>query len=282
MKLNTRFFELFRKSNVTSYNLESICENFDLRSNYEPLPLQDRDAKKYNGQCKLFKVGDIKIRFFPDSESAERVFECSLSAYKKGIPISEPLKLKNNSILFRYQEGKTCTSLTGVDFEIIGKIHSDLNSITEIVDYEDTLRIMLNKGADYLFNTEYINYKTALRIQDMEIPRLQTVLDHDDFGIHNIIMTDKGFGLVDEESIGVLPFGFCLIRPLYDKNYGICKDNKQRLVYISQFNQHQRSLFEANERFFIFSYLFRNSIRKLEHNNQDGGIKMLERLKTLI
>ena len=287
---NSQFFEV-KKETRKLLDIRDICETFGLNPDSAKL-LYDEDAKKTeDSPSKLLKAIDssglaVKIRIYTSQEIMNRSFLSTELVYNSGVPVCRPLNMNTTTASFQYMEGKRVTYISDYMIHKTGEIHSNLNSVKIENGGFDSRRFfeqLIKEGLEYLVKNQWkaVTRNFIHKTFNLEIPTLPLVLDHDDFGVHNVIRNKKDLVLIDEEAFGVLPFGLGLIRPLYDLYYGFCRTQQQRRRYLGKFDSNLQQVFRENERFLLFIYTFRNSIRKFTHNNRAGGLKMLKKAESL-
>ncbi len=278
---NTFFSTEVRHRNVR-HDIEKSIQVFDLDKDSIHILQDEESSKNPLFRIKLIRARTkegikVKVRFFEDRSQAVRSFESTSLAYGAGVPTTEPLSLDGTLGLFSYVEGKNLIreNLNESDVREIGKIHSTLNNSQRYVngeEFRENSEGMVERASKNLLDSGLLDEPFKIKH-----PHFIPVLEHEDFGIHNVIKgRERKFTLIDEESFGILPFGFGLVRPLYDKVFRITASSKRGETYLSQFDEEKRQYFRDNANYFIFMYVLRNASRKLT------GTDDIESVKTLV
>lgn len=289
--VNRHFYNPFlqkkggRKSDIS--NLLGMTED-----DIFPLQYDERETKDFIEGARVFKVHyggkQIKVRHCGNKKEAEEVFSRARYATRYCIAMCEPLEVVENLALFSYVEGRPMhpdeahehldqiasiqAALTRVEQEEHASLFVD-QLLTKMV-----LRCFSRLGEIDVGSRAIEKLKKALDSK----PRIVAVFDHQDYGLHNLVVRRDGkVHVVDEEAFGLLPFGYGLVRPMFDRrNYRITADDNM-VRYLSFFTKEQREYFMSNVNYFRALFILRNSVRRHLVGNEEGAIKLLTEAEEL-
>lgn len=242
-------FEYFRAGPLkerTSPDLRFISENY--RAPLEKIfPLQNEGSKKNLWEAKVVCIEDkdgkkFKVRWCRDEDEARKIYSRAQFAYASGVPTARPLTLCRETILLEYINGKDCLgSFSRNDVSFVGEIHANMNSsvlhnFSLTNSFLEEMCRFISEGSRALYDGSIFNSQTVKKLERLPNPQVIIVFDHDDIGRHNYLDTLAGRKmLLDEEAFGYLPFGFGLVRPLYDVSLKIVKDREELQLYLNKF-----------------------------------------------
>lgn len=256
------------------------------------LQYDERETKDFIEGARVFGVDyygkHIKARYCRNKREAEGVFLRAKYASETGIPMSEPLGVLENLALFSYIEGR---SLSCDESELyLDQIASAQHSLSKNkfgaesnMFVEELLTKMISRCVSKLkevcFGMESL--EKIEKILEVK-PDIIGSFDHQDYGLHNLILgEDKRIYVVDEEAFGLLPFGYGIVRPIFDReNYKVTsKKNLER--YLSFFTIEQREYVTANLDYFRAIFILRNCLRRYISGNTEGAIKLISEVNEL-
>jgi hypothetical protein len=124
--------------------------------------------------------------------------------------------------------------------------------------------------------------EAAYRLREQvlaEMPeKIIPVVDHQDIGIHNMIINPEGkIFLIDEEGFGVMPFGYTQLRCLYgEAAYGLCRNDEERRVYLSTYNEAEQSYLESTMNYWRLLNQYRGIARSISVGNISSAERKLK------
>ncbi len=292
--VNHLFYNPFQNKGVIKLEhllpeLESVLEVN--KENILPLQFGDNETKNYIVSPRVFRVnlgGDmVKIRYSETEDEAEKLFLRSNFAFSLGIPVSSPLARLGKFTLFEYLEGNLINpnfseNYIGQISEIQAIMNSQLFKSQE--NYiKSLLEEMVEKGLSYLSfkGVDLISLKKLER-NLFDFGFIRAVFDHQDYGIHNLLVdSENHIKVIDEEAFGIVPLGYGVIRPIYGRdNYRVVRD-KDPAKYLDQFGYSQRKYIEQNFSLLRSLFIFRNSVRRFLVGNDKGAFELLKEVNEL-
>jgi len=256
-----------------------------------PLQYQDKDTTNFSSGPRIFWTeynNELwKIRLCNNPHDAENIFERTKFAKRLSIPISEPIKIMGKYIILKYEPGNILSEESSEQYiNEISQIQSKMN----IVRFDEKVDKQIDLNIEELCNISLkglqknLGHESTQRIKEIVSarPKIIATYDHQDYGLHNIIKThDSRIILVDEEAFGILPLGYGVIRPIFDRpNYRISA-NITIEEYLKHHSAESREYILTNMRFFKAVFILRNSYRRLRAGNHIAAQKLLAEAREL-
>ena len=274
--------EIGKFSQPTPLSIECLSKYFNIPiKKIKPLQFSDKETKEFMQGARVFKVKTnrhYKVRMCNNEDEAKSVFERSQFAFKIGIPTPRPLFQQDSLVVFEYIQGRQISLSERASFlQEIAKVQNTMNK-TRVPNVDEGLVERLTKGMidQTLFQLGFFDQTSARVLKDKlaKKPALVPVYDHQDYGIHNLLLTgSRRIIVTDEESYGILPLGYGIIRPIFDReNYRIV-DDKDPVKYLKFFDAYDYLM--ENLSFFRSLFIMRNSYRRFKMGNHKGARALL-------
>lgn len=276
-KENPFFYDLnYDKSKGVKLFFNSFIEEMR-KSGYEikfPLQYQHSDTKGF-GMPKVFLLSKgnklFKGRIVNSEEESKRIENNLVYAKQMGLPVSELVESMHSFMILSYIVEDKDLVFDNEMIREIGLLHSRLNiSQVSNKNFLGKFEKMLMDCCNFCERPEL--YK---KIKKTIPSDFYPVFDHQDFGIHNLIIHNKKPYLIDEEALGLLPFGYSLHRALNGRSgYSICNSFEEKEIYLSQFSKEKR---EAYFDSMLFWENFLN-LRSASRAKVVGNLKLSKKL----
>jgi len=270
-----------------------IIEIFDQQHiHIFPLQYQDKDTVNFSTGARLFKVQSkndfFKVRLCADPEDASGISIRLNYAQSIGVPVCRPLKIVKEYLVLSYEDGKKYEEkISDGDITEISKIQSKMNSVRfepAIDGYIENkvcelIEISLNQLSHKFKSPDILLLEKKL---SQKPKKIIATFDHQDYGLHNLIKKKNNKPLiVDEEAFGVLPLGYGVIRPVFDRlNYRLA-ENISLTQYLKNYPRETQEYIFENISFFRSLFIARNCYRRIRAGNIAAAEKLLAEVKTL-
>jgi len=293
--INHRFFDLEKSKNTLITEKEIKKEISRLYNvNYtsiKGLIYQEHNTIRFKKIPRVyyFIKGNLKykVRYCPTTNDAIDIFLKSVFASNNKLPVSKPIRLTKNYILYKYTDGDNIDIINKNTVKKIAKLHSKINNIQydnanckKIL--ETKLKYCIKKWILYLKNNKFdLIYENKIDDKLKSIPPIIPCFDHQDFGVHNLIINKKKIYIIDEEAFGILPLGYSMIRPIFDRNkYRIIKQKKV-FDYTKYFKFENSKYFIDNLPFFRSLFILRNTVRRHIVGNIVGSLRLIKEIEKI-
>ena len=281
---NSNFYNLYFKKRIGARIYKHLLNNFIEARGYEliaPLQYDDHSIRSFSAPSVYLLRRDgrlYKIRLCNSQEEAKRIANNLEYAACQKLPVSRVIQLFGPLILLEYISGQPLQRLSKKDIASIADIHSKLNHIIycDIERIEKKLKILFYSCFQALSHFKIMGEYKEIFLNGFP-KELIPVFDHQDFNLTNVIRGPNSFFLVDEEALGILPFGYSLYKAMQDaRRFNICSNREDVRNYLSRFPQKCRDYYLDTEHFWKSIYILRESARVIETGNLSLAKKMVE------
>ncbi|HGJ67642.1 TPA: hypothetical protein ENS27_19965 [bacterium] len=254
-----------------------------------PLQYQEYDTIHFSTGARLFRVNYennfFKVRLCANSEEAKGILTRLNFARTIGIPACAPLQIHGKYLLLDYEEGDVLPEkISKEEISIISNIHSKMNGVR--FDYttdtciatkvHELIKISINNLKDKIDNQDLSLIEKKLR----DIPKIISTFDHQDYGRHNIIKTkNNSLLIVDEEAFGILPLGYGVIRPVFDRQKYRLSENLSLNDYLKSYSEESQEYILSNLAFFRTLFVARNGYRRIKSGNYSAAKKLISEVR---
>lgn len=271
---------------------KEICEIFGVNSlELHPLQYQENDTVNFSNGPRIFWTkfnGDlVKVRICKSHDEAESIIKRVEFARDISIPVCAPIKAVKKYSIFKYELGDILNE--NLDTEHVNEI-SNIQSRMNNIKFDKDTNIEISSKVDELCSISIKYLQRGLGHESInnlkkvinKKPKIIATYDHQDYGIHNIIKTpDSRILVVDEEAFGILPLGYGVIRPVFDRpKYRVSK-NTSIEEYLKNHSEESREYILNNLNFFLALFILRNSYRRLRAGNHIAAQKLLAEARDL-
>lgn len=259
----------------------------------QPLQFADAETSNFISSARVFKIkvpeGTVKARYCSNETEARRTLNNVNYARSIGVPCATDLYCVYNFALFSYVIGNPLQKfLTEQEIGTIGKIQGNMNSYRyddQANKYHSEQVSQLEKKCLFeLEHSELIPRMPLIKLKESlrKRPPIYACFDHQDFGKHNLIVDITGnYHVMDEEAFGILPLGYGVVRPLFDRdNYRIA-DSVSLTTYLAGHDQFAKEYILENINYFRALFIARNSLRRLCVKNESGAIQLIREAEQL-
>ncbi|MGV8151224.1 MAG: hypothetical protein ACP5NV_05860 [Candidatus Woesearchaeota archaeon] len=254
-----------------------------------PLQYQEYDTINFSTGARLFRVNhenhSFKVRLCANSEEAQGILTRLNFARTIGIPVCASLQMHGNYLLLTYEEGDVLPEkLSKEEISIISNIHSKMNSVrfnnttdkyieTKVLEL---IKISINNLKDEIDNQDLYLIEKKLR----DTPKIISTFDHQDYGRHNIIKAkNNSLLIVDEEAFGILPLGYGVIRPVFDRPKYRLSENLSLSNYLKSYSEESQEYILSNLAFFRTLFVARNGYRRIKAGNYSAAKKLISEVR---
>ena len=288
--LNPLFYDPFTNKSVVTLDsaMKQLSDVFKIpKQNIVPIQYADPETKNFIVAPRVFILNHngtvLKVRYNSDISEASAVICRAQFAYNLGIPASKPIEFRENFSVFEYITGDLMTlEDSSSHTREISAIQSKMNTVVFDNNVDDYVRAMtknmVNCCLDYLIQKN-INAVILRKLDKLpnRLCDLKASFDHQDYGIHNLLIDETHrIRVVDEEAFGVLPLGYGIVRPIFDRhNYRVVRE-KGDLSYLDLFTNDQKRYFIDHLDILRALFILRNSVRRFVVGN-DVSANMLLR-----
>lgn len=287
--INSLFYN--PKNNKAQSSYESVASIIGISpTSLQPLQYSDYETYQFSAP-RVFRFDQagsrLKARVCCDSVESNSVFVRISHAYNYGLPVAKPIGVMQNIVLLSYIEGSVVQNFSPEDVITIAQLHSRVVA-TPIGEQDKTAVIELMNNLVYTCLTELCAmtsrsvYSRLVELAD-DLPQVMPVFDHQDFGRHNLIRSDSNeLYLIDEEAFGVIPFGYSIVRAIYERdNYRITtSEHLER--YLREFPVQLADYYKENELFLRILFIIRNAVRRRMMGNVEGSNRLLREIDQLL
>ncbi len=216
----------------------------------------------------------FKVRVCDSDQESARIIKNINYARSRDIPVSKVVCASGPLVFLEYTPGETIKNLSSRDRIKIADIHNQLNHTIPLkLDLRSKLIRLIGDSIYVLKDFDIGRYKELCQ----ELPNVLPVFDHQDFGLNNLIRTPEGFSLVDEEALGILPWGFSVYKAMEGKRgFNICCNSQDVQEYLSCFPKDKSDYYHKTHQFFGSLYTLRESARVLIGGNKNLARKLIE------
>ncbi len=291
--ISDNFFDLENSKKVTLDRDKIIVEISKILGvnvkNITPLKYWENDTKKYLKTERVYSIiynnHFLKIRYCKNHMEAKSLYARSKFAYQNKIPSCKPINIIKNYVVFEYFKGENLVTTNNKKvIKKISEIQYKMNKISIDPIISGTLRFKIKKNTKkwilFLKSKGLIDKSQgSILLRSIEhLPKIIPCFDHQDFGVHNLISDGKSIKIIDEEAFGILPLGYGIVRPVFDRNnYRVVK-NKSLNDYLLTYNAKERNYIKDSAVFWKNLFIIRNSVRRYYIGNTQGAKKLLREL----
>jgi len=267
--------------------IEELGDLFGIeKSKISPLQYTDPETKNYIKFPRVFKLkfrdGTLKVRSSDNESEANRLLERADFASSLGVPMSVPLGRKGRFSVFEYLEGDSLSSEESFKYvSTIASVQALMNSVVFGRELDERVAFLTSKMIDDCFwylRDKGVDIDLLKRVEsNLDYLNIRATFDHQDYGIHNIIIDTKGnIRVVDEEAFGIIPLGYGIVRPVYGRiNYRVVENGNPE-DYFNSWDGSLRDYLIKNLGSMRALFILRNSVRRFMVNNELGARNLLE------
>lgn len=284
------FNEAFYNPQIQKFSatIENKKDFFQQRINEDIIDINilqyfDAETKNYISGSRVFhlvtKEGEYKARLCANKVEAKKLANRNIEVEKTLDNKAKLLKLEDNVVLFEFLQGKNLTASDATKhLEEIAQLQIMLNkqkygSLTSVL--EKNVTQLIKESISTVEQIDKRIYQKLLATVNT-FPQLIPVLDHQDFGIHNLISDEDKIYLIDEEAFGILPLGYAIVRATMERPaYGLGHINSFE-EYIKYHPQETQKYVKENKKFFFALHTLRNCKRRFDVGNSVGVKKLLK------
>jgi len=244
----------------------------------------DPDAFSHMVTARTPEKQEVKVRVCFSEASARQIYANVQHATDLGVRTPQALRHYGRLVILEFAEGENLEAPTLEQVRQAGTLYAGMNEQLAGGTESTSERLGSLVGKALAATSSVVPVSLSAKVKNaitQHAPsQLLPVFDHQDIGLHNMLVGPDGdLILIDEEAFGVLPFGVTLDKALNDQGaVGICKTEAEQQQYLTAFPESLQEYYNDTQHYWRLVNTLRLAARFVAIGNKGGDQKAAELL----